>query len=56
MVSFAAMLLSENCLILPDRFHPGSWWEDCVRSHASVIHYLGIMPPVLFKQFSGAWE
>jgi crotonobetaine/carnitine-CoA ligase len=56
MVSFAAMLLSENCLILPDRFHPDSWWEDCVRSHASVIHYLGIMPPVLFKQSSGAWE
>jgi crotonobetaine/carnitine-CoA ligase len=56
LVSFAAMLLSENCLILPDRFHPGTWWEDCVRSHASVIYYLGIMPPVLFKQSSGAWE
>jgi len=56
MVSFAAMLLSENCLILPERFHPASWWEDCVRSEASAIHYLGIMPPVLVKQEPGPWE
>jgi len=56
MVSFAAMLRSFNCLVLPERFHPGVWWEDCVRSAATVIHYLGIMPPVLIKQDPGPWE
>ena len=30
--------------------HAGTWWEDCVRSRATAIHYLGIMPPALFKQ------
>ena len=22
-----AMILSRNCMIFPDRFHPGSWWH-----------------------------
>jgi crotonobetaine/carnitine-CoA ligase len=50
--SIAAMCLSDNCLVLPDRFHASTWWEDCVQSQATAIHYLGIMPPVLFKQAS----
>jgi acyl-CoA synthetase (AMP-forming)/AMP-acid ligase II len=48
--SIATMCLSDNCLVLPDRFHASTWWEDCVQSQATAIHYLGIMPPVLFKQ------
>jgi len=56
MVSFAAVIQSENCLVLPDRFHASNWWEDCVRSRATAIHYLGIMPPALFKQPPGEWE
>jgi acyl-CoA synthetase (AMP-forming)/AMP-acid ligase II len=44
------MCLSDNCLVLPDRFHASSWWQDCVQSQATAIHYLGIMPPALFKQ------
>ena len=50
MTSIATMCLSDNCLVLPDRFHASSWWQDCVQSQATAIHYLGIMPPALFKQ------
>jgi crotonobetaine/carnitine-CoA ligase len=31
--------------VLPDRFHASNWWQDCVQSQATAIHYLGIMPP-----------
>ena len=56
MTSIATVCLTDNCLVLPDRFHASSWWEDCVRSDATAIHYLGIMPPALFKQAPGPWE
>jgi len=56
MVAFSAVIHSENCLVLPDRFHAQTWWEDCVRSGATAIHYLGIMPPALFKQAQSDWE
>ena len=56
MVAFSAVCQTDNCLVLPDRFHAGMWWEDCVRSGATAIHYLGIMPPALFKQPPGTWE
>jgi acyl-CoA synthetase (AMP-forming)/AMP-acid ligase II len=42
-----AMILSRNCMIFPDRFHPSSWWPDLVATEATMIHYLGIIPPVL---------
>ena len=56
MTSIATMCLTDNCLVLPDRFHASSWWEDCVLSQATAVHYLGIMPPALFKQPPGPWE
>lgn len=56
MVAFPAIILTDNCLVLPDRFHSSNWWEDCVKSQATAIHYLGIMPPALFKQPEGPWE
>jgi len=56
MIAFPAVILTDNCLVLPDRFHSSTWWEDCVKSQATAIHYLGIMPPALFKQPEGPWE
>lgn len=56
MTTIATMCMTDNCLVIPDRFHASTWWEDCVRSGATGIHYLGIMPPALFKQAPGAWE
>ena len=56
LTTLATMCLTDNCLVLPDRFHASTWWEDCVRSRATAIHYLGIMPPALFKQPPSPWE
>jgi crotonobetaine/carnitine-CoA ligase len=48
----AAMLciLTANCLAMPERFSASRWWADVVASRATVIHYLGVMPPLLLKQ------
>ena len=45
-----AMILSRNCMIFPDRFHPSNWWEDLATTEATIIHYLGIIPPVLMAR------
>jgi acyl-CoA synthetase (AMP-forming)/AMP-acid ligase II len=45
-----AMIISRNCMIFPDRFHPSSWWTDLVATEATMIHYLGIIPPVLMAR------
>jgi crotonobetaine/carnitine-CoA ligase len=44
-----AMILTANCLILPDRFHAESWWDDLAATGATAMHYLGVIPPVLMK-------
>src|SRR5690625_3430661 len=49
-LSFMCMLLSGGCLIVPDRFHPRSWWQELVETQATIIHYLGIIAPLLLKQ------
>lgn len=47
--TIGAALLTRICLIIPDRFHPDSWWEDLAVTRATAMHYLGIIPPVLLK-------
>ncbi len=44
------MLASAGCIAMLDRFHPKTWWEDVINSQATIIHYLGIMPPLLLNQ------
>lgn len=43
----AALMLSGNCLIMPDRFHGQTWWDDLAATRATAVHYLGVIPPVL---------
>ncbi len=45
--SSMAMLLSGGCLIQLDRFHPSTWWQCVTDSGATIVHYLGVMPPML---------
>ena len=45
--SAMAMVMTGGCLVQLDRFHPGSWWESVRTSHATVAHYLGVMPAML---------
>ena len=49
-LSLTCMILARGCLIVPDRFHPRSWWQEVADSRASIIHYLGIIPPLLLNQ------
>ncbi|MGF7158706.1 crotonobetaine/carnitine-CoA ligase [Rhodoligotrophos appendicifer] len=48
-ISNMAMILSGGCMIFPDRFHPRSFWADIVSTGATIIHYLGLIPPVLLS-------
>ncbi len=55
-VTATCAILTANCLILPERFSPRRWWRDVVATRATVIHYLGMMPPPLLNQAAGAEE
>ncbi len=47
--STMAMIVSGGCLIVLDRFHPKTWWDSVRASRATVLHYLGVMPPMLMQ-------
>ena len=47
--STIAMVMTGGCLIQLDRFHPKTWWDSVVRSRATVVHCLGVMPAMLMK-------
>lgn len=49
-VTATCIMLTANCLILPERFSPSRWWADVVASDATAIHYLGVVPPLLLNQ------
>jgi acyl-CoA synthetase (AMP-forming)/AMP-acid ligase II len=45
--SAMAMVATGGCLIALDRFHPRTWWQSVRDSRATIVHYLGVMPPML---------
>ncbi|MBR1194690.1 AMP-binding protein [Bradyrhizobium sp. AUGA SZCCT0240] len=47
--SAMAMVTTGGCLIVLDRFHPKSWWASVRDSRATIVHYLGVMPPMLMS-------
>lgn len=47
--SFMAAIRTGSCLIQLDRFHPSTWWNSVRESHATIMHYLGVMPALLLK-------
>jgi acyl-CoA synthetase (AMP-forming)/AMP-acid ligase II len=49
-ITGTCVILTANCLILPERFSPRRWWPDVVATRATAIHYLGVMPPLLLNQ------
>ena len=49
-VTATAVILTAGCLILPERFSPGRWWPEVTASRATIVHYLGVIPPLLLKQ------
>ncbi|HEV7477914.1 MAG TPA: AMP-binding protein [Burkholderiales bacterium] len=55
-VSTVAMILTGGCVIQLDRFHPRSWWQEVALSHATIVHYLGVMPAILLGQAPGPYD
>ena len=49
-VTATCAILTAGCLVLPERFSPRRWWPDVVATRATIIHYLGVMPPLLLNQ------
>ncbi len=49
-LSFFAMLLTGGAQIQPDRFQPTRFWPEVQASRASIIHYLGVIVPMLLAQ------
>ena len=49
-VALGCMLVTGGCMIIPDRFHPSSWWQEVSVTKATIIHYLGVVPPMLLNQ------
>ncbi|MGH7311747.1 MAG: AMP-binding protein [Candidatus Rokuibacteriota bacterium] len=49
-VTATGAILTANCLAQPERFSPSRWWKDVVNARATIIHYLGVMPPLLLNQ------
>ncbi len=45
--STVTMILSGGCLTVLDRFHPKTWWRSVKQSRATIVHSLGVMPPML---------
>lgn len=45
--SAVTMMLCGGCLSVLDRFHPKTWWDSVRQSKATIVHYLGVMPPML---------
>jgi crotonobetaine/carnitine-CoA ligase len=55
-VSLMGAILTGNCQIQPDRFHPQRWWREVAETGATVVHYLGVIAPVLLKLPPGEYE
>ena len=49
-VTATCAILTANCLVLPARFSPTRWWPDIIATGATIIHYLGVVPPLLLNQ------
>ena len=49
-VSFYGAVVSGSCQIQSERFHPERWWREIRATRASVVHYLGVIVPMLLAQ------
>jgi acyl-CoA synthetase (AMP-forming)/AMP-acid ligase II len=47
--STMVVLVAGGCLVQLDRFHPQTWWQSVRASRATIVHYLGVMPPMLMS-------
>jgi acyl-CoA synthetase (AMP-forming)/AMP-acid ligase II len=45
-----AAMQTANTLVLPERFSPSRWWHEVSTHDVTIIHYLGIVAPMLLNQ------
>jgi acyl-CoA synthetase (AMP-forming)/AMP-acid ligase II len=55
-VSLLGVILTGNCQIQPDRFSPHRWWREVTETRASIVHYLGVIAPLLLNQPASDFE
>ncbi|RYY88623.1 MAG: hypothetical protein EOO24_33965 [Comamonadaceae bacterium] len=55
-LSFYCALLSGNCQVQTDRFQPSRFWREVRESRATVVHYLGVVIPMLLNQPADALD
>jgi acyl-CoA synthetase (AMP-forming)/AMP-acid ligase II len=48
-----AAMLTANALVLPGRFSPTRWWPEVSGTGATIVHYLGVVAPMLLNQPPG---
>jgi acyl-CoA synthetase (AMP-forming)/AMP-acid ligase II len=50
-LAFSSMgaITTGGCIVQLDRFRSDQWWEVVRQTHATVMHYLGVMPGMLLK-------
>jgi crotonobetaine/carnitine-CoA ligase len=49
-ITATAAILTANPLVLTERFSPARWWPEVSAGGATVIHYLGVVAPMLLNQ------
>ena len=49
-LSLYCALLTGSCQVQTDRFQPSRWWDEVRGSRATVVHYLGVVVPLLLAQ------
>lgn len=54
--SFFCVMLRGNCQVQTDRFSPARWWTEVHESRATVVHYLGVVVPLLLGQPASALD
>jgi acyl-CoA synthetase (AMP-forming)/AMP-acid ligase II len=52
--SFFCAMLKGNCQVQTDRFQTSRWWTEVRESRATVVHYLGVVVPMLLGQPASA--
>ncbi|WP_211908886.1 AMP-binding protein [Tardiphaga alba] len=55
-LSFHCVMLTGSCQIQPDRFNPTRWWSEVTQTRATIIHYLGVIVPLLLNMPPSAEE
>ncbi len=48
-LAFHCAIISGSCHIQTDRFHPLRWWDEASQTRASIVHYLGVIVPMLLN-------